>query len=282
MKNKIAVLGNDSRFAFCVNALSEKGYNATAGSGSGVSDFDNCIKNSIACVVGVPMSRDDMYLSGVGNSLKISLEHFFERCSQSNACVFGGLISAKTRNKAEKYGVRIFDYQEDEAYLLRNAKCTATASLSLMMNTLTVSPDTASALIIGNGRVGKALSHVLCCVGTDVTVCARSKRDLAYAHCSGCDTVDISRGICDLPYCDIVFNTVPNMIFDTNNVGKISENAFVCNLASRNGGFSDGARELLGERYLCASSLPGKIFPETAGYDLAEAVSDIIEREGLL
>ena len=68
-----------------------------------------------------------------------------------------------------------FDYMKYESFVLKNAFLTAEGAVTLIEENTAYSLYRAEILIIGYGRIGKALHNILKGYGADITVCSRSK-----------------------------------------------------------------------------------------------------------
>lgn len=68
------------------------------------------------------------------------------------------------------------DLLKDEFYLTNNARITAYCALPIISEVLAVTFEEANILIIGWGRIGKALSSLLLNLGANVTVASGNKR----------------------------------------------------------------------------------------------------------
>ena len=80
---------------------------------------------------------------------------------------------------------------------------------------------------------------------------------------------------------DIIFNTVPHIIFNARILARTAQNALVIDLASMPGGVDFKAAERLNIKAVHALSLPGKVAPKTSGIIIKNAVYNIIREENL-
>ena len=81
---------------------------------------------------------------------------------------------------------------------------------------------------------------------------------------------------------ELVINTVPARILDREILSKISRNAWIMELASAPFGLDFEEAKSLGVRAELASGLPGKYFPETAGYVVADTVLELLREKQIL
>ncbi|MBQ3929220.1 MAG: dipicolinate synthase [Clostridia bacterium] len=133
-------------------------------------------------------------------------------------------------------------------------------------------------LVAGYGRIGRILSQMLRGLGANVTVSARKYSDLAYIRSCGMKAVvtgDFGSGY------DIIFNTIPELIFDSHTLAGSACGALVIDLASLPGGVDFDAAKRLNIKAIRALSLPGRSAPQTSGIIIKNAVYNIIREENL-
>lgn len=136
-------------------------------------------------------------------------------------------------------------------------------------------------LVTGMGRISKVLCRILTAMGAKVCVTARKYSDTAWAKIYGCDGVHLSVLEERLPSFDLIFNTVPVMLFDRNRLKRLRNDVLIIDLASKPGGVDFDAAGNLGVKVIWALSLPGKVAPITSGEIIASSVINIINERGL-
>ena len=140
----------------------------------------------------------------------------------------------------------------------------------------------AHCLILGYGRVAKALSKTLSAVGAVVNVAARKPQDLAWIDVGGQIPLaisDLMQGDTPLSY-DIVFNTVPEQIVGADLLARLPDDVLLLDLASAPGGFDHEWAKEHGYHVIWALSLPGKTAPVTAGRIIGQTIRRILNEEG--
>ena len=80
----------------------------------------------------------------------------------------------------------------------------------------------------------------------------------------------------------MLINTVPARIFEKNILKRMRKESLLMELASAPFGLDFAEAESLGVRTLLASGLPGKYFPETAGYAVADTVLNALREKQIL
>ena len=158
------------------------------------------------------------------------------------------------------------DYYADETVQVMNAAITAEGAVGEAIRASRRTLWDAETLVLGYGRIGRALARRLLGLGCRVTVYARREESRALAQTEGCRTLaEPGEG----KNFDFLFNTVPEPILD-----RAPEGALCLELAAKPGGFRDR------RGVLPCPGLPGKTAPETAA-EVLKASIDRILREDL-
>jgi dipicolinate synthase subunit A len=161
--------------------------------------------------------------------------------------------------------LRLRDYYSGEAAQLRNAAITAEGAIAAAVGHTERTLLGSRVLILGGGRISRALAPRLRALGAEVTVYARRPEERAVALGSGCKTIS------ELPArpegWDLLFNTVPSPILDR------APDVPAIELASAPGGFRDRSG------VIPAGGLPGKTAPYSAAEALLEPIRAILREE---
>ncbi|MDE7244858.1 MAG: dipicolinate synthase [Oscillospiraceae bacterium] len=163
---------------------------------------------------------------------------------------------------------------------IANAVPTAEGALQLAMASTDYTLSGSRCLVTGYGRIGRLLSERLQALGANVTIAARKYSDFAWAAAHGFSTVQISRLSGRLGAYDLIFNTVPALLFDANRLRETREDCVLLDLASAPGGFDQTAAKALGRQVICAPGLPGKTAPRTAAAAIRDSIYHILEERG--
>ncbi len=171
-----------------------------------------------------------------------------------------------------------YDYMKYESYVLKNAFLTAEGAVTLIEENTNYSLFRANVLIIGYGRIGKALHKILKGYGADITVCSRSKESEAECVFNGARHISFDELKKDNA-AEIIINTVPHTVLTKAELSAIRKDAVILDLASFPGGIDTLVADSMGLLVLNGSRMPARYAEKTAGYLIGEAVSDIIEEE---
>ncbi|MBR4703164.1 MAG: hypothetical protein IKO91_04910 [Oscillospiraceae bacterium] len=161
--------------------------------------------------------------------------------------------------------LRLRDYYSGEAVQLMNAAITAEGAIAAAIGHTGRTLLGSRVLILGGGRISRALAPRLRALGAAVTVYARRAEERAVAFGTGCEVLSV------LPAqpegWDLLFNTVPFPILDK------APDCPAIELASAPGGFRDPGG------VIPAGGLPGKTAPHSAAEALLEPIRAILREE---
>lgn len=172
---------------------------------------------------------------------------------------------------------RLIDLWSDEALLLKNARLTAEGAIAAAMRAAGWAIADARCMVIGWGRVGKALTELLVALGARVTVASRSESGRNRAVERGAEAADTGALGEALPGRRLIFNTAPCMVLDGETLEHVDRDAMLIDLASPPYGIDLRAAWSKGLRAWREPGLPGRYCPESA----AQALLEAIDRRGL-
>ena len=192
---------------------------------------------------------------------------------------FGGRIRQNFLEKARTKGIKLCDYSLREDFAAGNALITAEAAVEIAMENTPFTVSGARVLVAGCGRIGKELSMLLKAMGAVVTVSARKSADFAWIENRGMECAD-TRGLADLKKYDILFNTVPALVFTPAVLDETREDALIIDLASMPGGVDFAYAEKKGRKTVQALGLPAKYAPESAARCVCRSIYEAVSEEG--
>lgn len=281
--NKFCIIGGDKRQIYLGLSMMKDGKNVTF---YGVDQCDmveedysslaQAVSKSDCVILPMPLSKDGRTLFMPLSDIAIPLDG--ELCdiikSKPIFCTNSRLLM-KTGDYSES---KIFDYLDREELAVLNAVPTAEGAVEIAMRNYQKTINSSSCLVAGYGRIGKVLSKMLAALGANVTVSARKLNDLTWIRLNGYNPIHTEDIAISGRY-DLIFNTIPSMIFDINTLSKAAKNSLVIDLASAPGGVDFNAAKELGITAIQALSLPGKVAPVTAGEIIKNTIYNMIEEE---
>lgn len=274
------IIGGDKRQLYCARSIAQDGYSVSICGFDKREDFTDfsdsdlarTIDKSDAIILPLPCSRDGKQINAPLSSFNITIDENIERLLD-NKPIFCGM-----KNKLPfQYG-QVYDYGTREEFAVENAVPTSEGAIEIAMHEYDGTINSSLCLVAGYGRIGRVLSDMLAGLGAKVTVSARSLKDLAFIRSRGFNAICSEK--LSGKY-DIIFNTVPHLLFDSYTLAKTASEALVIDLASLPGGVDFEAAERIGIKAVHALSLPGKTAPKTSGMIIKNAVYNIIREEQL-
>lgn len=275
MDEQIALLGGDARQTILARLLLHDGHGVCTW---GLADAPNAVEWESAVraprvILPAPLSRR----AGVLNGTALSLDTLWCALCAGQRIYAGGVKSDEAA-QAAAHGLTLCDCFAREELSVRNAVPTAEGAIEAAMAHLPVTLHGTPCLVAGFGRIGKLLAHRLHAMGAQVTVSARKRSDLAWIDAFGyralrCDALPGSLG-----QFRVIFNTVPQRLFDAALLTQTTADCLLIELAS-NDGFDVAAAQALGRTLVFARGLPGKTAPETAARALRDTLYQIWREE---
>lgn len=282
-----AVIGGDLRSAYLAGLLAADGYKVIT-SGFDSTDLPPCVTGctnpaqaaTLAdCVIlPLPVTTDGANINAPFSRMRITLDQVLNVLQPGQGLV-GGAVSEAVRREADCRGLTIHDYLEREELAISNAVPTAEGAVQLAMEELPITISGARCLVTGYGRVSQALARLLIAMRADVTVAARKCAALASAQALGCTALELDR-LADAGDFDVIFNTVPAMLFSRDILKNIEKNTLVIDLASKPGGVDFDAAAEMQIKTIWALSLPGRVAPKSAGAIIKSTILNMV-KEGL-
>lgn len=283
-KSKILVAGGDMRQVYCAVKLSSVSDTSVKGFSADIlpekmnieisDNDDNSLYDFL--VLPVPPLDENGMITAPFTSEKINPAEIHSLL-KPDAVIFAGKSDKRLKDIFEDK--EIIDYMEREELSLKNAVPTAEGAVEIALNELPVTLNGIKVLIVGLGRIGTALAEILKGFGADITASVRNAKGTAKARILGIKSVCTNK--MDTDY-KLVFNTVPELIFDNELLSRFSDETLFIDLASKPGGIDFDSASVLGKKVVWALGIPGKTAPVTSGEFIAETVINILTERGVL
>lgn len=286
-----AVVGGDLRQAWVAGRLAQRGgavYTALLDRDVELSarvhkarDVKRAVEQADVVVLPLPVTMDGTTLNAPLGEERVPLAGLMPLLA--GKLVLGGR-TGPLEPLAQKHGVELVDYFAREELAVLNAVPTAEGALELAMAELPTTLYGARVLITGFGRIGRVLCRLLVAMGAQVTVAARKYSDFAWIGIFGAEAAHIDALAEKAAGADLVFNTVPALLFDRTVLAALPRGAVLIDLASKPGGVDLAAAGKLGVKTIWALSLPGKVAPISSGEAIKDTILNILderrERDG--
>ena len=260
MNMKLLMLGGDAR-QDCLCALLRSRAFEVVRPAEALTEralFD-AVRSSRAVLLPHPVTRDGVFVSGTPKNAFL-LDTVFSALTPRQRLLGGGFTPLQTQ-RLQADGIRFLDCAEDEIYLRTNAYLTALGALRLLLTHTRHALPQQRILILGYGRVGKALADLLVALHCDVTVAARSALQRTEAKLSGCRVMETAALSADIRAFHMLVNTVPHRLLPTVTAQTLNASACYLELASAPFGVD---RSALSCAWIDGSALPGRFTPDAA------------------
>lgn len=274
----VAVLGNDARFKyvkdyfklnqFNVVEIINDSLNNIETSNKEIKYNDNNIKSIASsinyCILPVPITRDNIFIS----TTNISINTLINSLS-SNCLVYGGLVNENFYEKCHEKGIVCIDYMKYEDVVKNNAVLTAKGMLLEVNNNTEIKGK--NALVAGFGYCGKELAKYLNISSCNVDIVVRRKEVIVELEEFGYNGFMFKDEI-DYKKYNLVFNTVPSLIFDSSTIKQLSSDVKIFDIATLPGGVDFKyckTYNIFAKNY---PGIPGRFYPKEAGIIIATAI----------
>lgn len=278
-RHSFGILGGDKRQLFLAELLASDGYEVFVYGFPHIDfvhssirkvDLKTTLENCRDLILPLPVSTDGRNLKAIYADGPIPLDdHFAKECEGHR--VYVGMKERLLKTSPFWENADVQDYNAQEGFAVRNAAITAEAAVGIAISE---SPDVlchSRCLVVGFGRIGKQLSLRLKAMGANVSVCARKEKDYAMIESLGMKPIPTAK-IGENASFDLIFNTVPAVLFDRRVLQQFANTIILIDLASSPGGVDLEAAKELGIHVVQALSLPAKTAPKAAGKVIQQTI----------
>jgi len=282
-KKKFAILGGDQRSVELAYSLLDDGNEVNIYGFNKLNLFLNeraklheAIIDSDVVVGPLPFSEDNKALKAPFFTGEIQINEVINLLSKKQIFT-AGKINKEFQDLAKENGLVSVDYFAREEMQVLNAIPTAEGAIQVAMEQTKITLHGSNTLVLGYGRIGKALSKMLYGIGANVYVEARNYGDLAWIKNNGYIPISLKELQYYLSKMDVVFNTIPHIILDEALLNKLNKNSLIIDVASKPGGVDVESVKSMKIKLISALALPGKVAPVSAARIIKDTIYNIIE-----
>lgn len=296
-KYVITILGGDKRQSVIAQKLLARGHTVKI---YGLGEITSTITGAEICsslekamagcdviILPLPVSRDNLtLLIQCEQTVPILLSYIIDLATK-NGCklIVGGMIPREMLRVAEIEGITVADFYLNELLQRKNALASAEGAVMISMEHTEKTVCGSKMLVCGFGRIGSRLATMLTSLGADVIIAARSDAALCEASMCGYESIRIGDDKVELSKtaseCDVIFNTVPAVIFNENILRAMKSKPLYIEIASSPGGIDIRAARECGMSVIFAPSIPGRYAPISAGEYLFDTIKEILIKRGV-
>ena len=285
MEKAISVVGGDLRIIKLVQMLVSDGYKVYTYALENSEELQN-IQNVEMCptieetishskvVVGpIPLSSDRKRLSSPFGRNELEIVDFI-KVLKGKYLIAGNI---NIRDELENAGVKYTDLLRTEEFTVLNTIATAEGTIQIAMEETQRTIHGSKVLIMGFGRVGKVLAKMLDGIGVNVYCEARKNEDIAWIKAYGYNPIYLKDLNESLDKFDIIINTIPFQVLDSERLSLLKEDVLIIDLASNPGGVDRKVAREKKIKLIWALSLPGKVAPLTSAEFIKETIYHVIK-----
>lgn len=262
-KMRYAILGGDMRFAHLTRMLQESGRQAAGFLQEGAGGDPHPIEAlaDYSCIISNWPMRWPL------TEAKVKPEEIMASIASGSVLLLCGPQFPANR----RWDLQYINLWQDETLLRENAYLTAQAAVAAVMRQARMF-TLGACMVIGYGRIGRALTEILLNLGAQVTVVSRKeskRRQAAEIGAQSCEPMQIESA---LPNQQIIFSTPPAEVLNADQLKRISNHALLIDLASAPYGFDLEIAQKMGLHAARESGLPGRYCPLSAARAIYNAV----------
>ena len=283
MINKIAIIGGDLRIVKLSEMLVNEGAQVYT---YGLENADNietkkcesleeAIEFADVILGPIPFSSNGDVINSPFSKEKIKVQDIINLAR--GKILIAGSIKPEVYEQANDLQVKVVDIMKREELSVLNAISTAEGAIKIAIEETPKNLHGSNILVLGFGRIGKVLSHMLNGLGAKVSCEARKNSDLAWIKAYGYDAIPLSELNENLYKFDIIINTIPYIVLDKEALENVKEDALVIDLASNPGGVDRKKKKKKQIKFVWALSLPGKISPITSAEFIKETLFNVVK-----
>ena len=285
MEKAITVVGGDLRIVKLVEMLINDGYKVYTYalenseellSLDGVEmcpTLQEAVSYSKVVVGPVPLSSDRRRISSPFGRNIVELEDFIE--ALKGKYLIAGNINIT--EQLDNMGVQYTDLLKREEFSVLNTIATAEGTIQIAMEETQRTVHGTNVLIMGFGRIGKVLAKMLDGIGAKVSCEARKNEDISWIKAYGYNPIHLNDLNDNLNKFDIIINTIPFQILDSERLDLVKNDAVIIDLASNPGGVDRKVAREKGIKVIWALSLPAKVAPLTSAEFIKETLYHVLK-----
>ena len=283
MIKKIAIIGGDLRIVKLSEMLFNEGAEVFSYALEKAETVEtkkcNTLKEAVESadfIVGpLPFSSNGTEINTPFSHQKVTIEELFTLAAGKT--ILAGGIRQEVLELAKNKNIKMVDLLKREELSVLNAVSTAEGAIKIAIEETPKNLHGSKVLVLGFGRIGKILSHMLQGLGARVACEARKNSDLAWIKAYGYDPVPLSDLKEKLNKYDVIINTIPYMILDSEALREVRKDTLIIDLASNPGGVDKVAVKENKIKFIWALSLPGKIAPVTSAEFIKETLYNAVK-----
>ena len=236
--------------------------------------MEESINNSDVLILPIIVLEDNKHINTPYGDTKIEINDVISLIKFGQT-VIGGKINDNFKDVFNDKEIKYINILDNEEMAVLNAVVTAESAIGLAIYNTQITLNQNNSMVLGFGRIGKNLSKMLQGIGRNVYVGVRKKEDLAWIRGYNYTGIALNKIGQSIGKMDVIFNTIPKRIMDSETLAKINKQTLIVDLAS---GFDEDTINEFGLRVVKAKGLPGKMASKTSAKIMKEVIYGIEEK----
>lgn len=239
--------------------------------------FTTIDQSSIDAII-LPVSgmNDKGAIESVFSGKEIVLTRDWLKKIPKHAVIYSGIYNDPLKKISKDLNRIVVPYIERDDVAIYNSIPTAEGTLMIVIQNTDFTIHNSNVIITGLGRVGMTLCRVFNGLGAHVEAIANEPELQARAFEMQLKCYPVSLLSERAKNADILINTIPAKVIDTNVLSKLPPHALVVDLASMPGGTDFRYAEKRGIKALHVLGLPAMVAPRTAGQIIASVLEKLL------
>ena len=286
---KFGIIGGDERNLFLSNILKEdkhdvkicgfENLNLYPGLNKICDNLKNIISNMKYIILPIVPTADKKTIFAPFSSSTIMINDKLVDLLKDKI-IFCGKKNMLYKANNNFKNLTVKDFSAREEFMIFNALPTSESAISIALKEYNKILFGSNCLIAGFGRIGKLLAKLLKAFECRVEISARKNTDLSWIETLGYTPIHADN-LNNISKYDLIFNTVPYMVFDKYLLSTCKKETIIIDLASSPGGTDFEYAKENKIKAIHALGLPGKNTPYTAAKIIKKSIYKIIEEENL-
>lgn len=237
--------------------------------------INTAIQNAEIVIGPIPFSSDGKYINTPFGEKQITIREMMH--SLNAKVLIAGGVTPEVYELANDEYIEIIDIMKREELAVLNTISTAEGTIEIIISNTNRIIHGSKILILGFGRIGKVLARKLLGLSARITCAARKDEDLAWIRAYGYEMLNINTLGSNLSEYDIIINTVPHMILNSDRLNYVREDCLLIDLASNPAGIDKKVAKDKNLKLIWALALPGKVAPVTTAEFIKDTIYNILK-----
>ncbi|MFZ0474000.1 MAG: dipicolinic acid synthetase subunit A [Halobacillus sp.] len=284
----VAVIGGDARQIEIIRRLNGwdatvyiAGFNQLNESFTEAIDLDfesDQVKQLDAIILPIPGMDEEGNVDGIFSNRLISISEDWLKKTPEHCLIFTGISNNYLNDLTKRVNRSLIPLMDRDDVAIFNSIPTVEGTLMLVIQHTDFTIHGSRVIVLGLGRVGMGLARTFDHLGAEVSVGVRSSKSAARVYEMGLTPIDMTN-LQDVDLeCDILLNTVPQLVVDASMIKQLPSHALILDLASKPGGTDFSYADKRGIKAILAPGLPGIVAPKTAGQIIADVVYRLLSK----